>query len=97
MGKVLQISVDRLSTPKNGVAVVQQTVAKVGTKKSGSAGNENVHAQIALLQNSCERECDCECAVWVRADQSHYTSQCLYALRGLPFLRMIRGRSATLT
>jgi hypothetical protein len=32
------------------MAVVQQAIGKVRTKKSGSAGNENMHGQILALQ-----------------------------------------------
>jgi hypothetical protein len=50
MGKVLQISRRQIVHAKNGVAVAQQAVAKVGTKKPGSAGNENMHGQDSVLQ-----------------------------------------------
>ena len=50
MGKVSEISRRQIVHAKNGVSVAQQTVAKVRTKKPGSAGNENVHAQIVALQ-----------------------------------------------
>jgi hypothetical protein len=50
MGKVSEISRRQIIHAKNGVAIAQQPLAKVRTKKAGSAGNKNVHAQIVLLQ-----------------------------------------------
>jgi hypothetical protein len=50
MRKVSEISRRQIVHSKNGVAVAQQAVAKVGTKKPGGAGNENMHGQDSVLQ-----------------------------------------------
>src|SRR5580693_5686221 len=49
MGKVSEISRRQIVHAKNSVAIAQQAVAKVRTKKPGSAGNKDLHAQFVVL------------------------------------------------
>jgi hypothetical protein len=50
MDKVLPVSGGHIVHAENGVAVAQQAVGKVRTKKTGSAGDENMHRQDSVLQ-----------------------------------------------
>ena len=44
MGDVFRIARRKIVDAKNGVALAQQAIGEVGTKKPGSAGDKNTHA-----------------------------------------------------
>ncbi len=84
MRKILQISRRQIVHAKNRMAVAQQAIGKVRTKKPGSAGDKNMHGQILALQKQWLVE---SVSASVRSQwsaHSHPHSHRSYAFRGLP-------------